>query len=58
MVINVMVADMSKCNCGKKATSTWLIVEPKTKKHRGSVREMPFCDNCKPKKETKNMYQG
>jgi len=32
-----------KCNCGKKATSEWLIYSKKT------AWSMKYCDNCKPK---------
>ena len=57
MATNVMEVNMNKCNCGKKATSTWLIVEPETKRHKGSAREISFCNDCKPKQDTKTMYQ-
>jgi len=46
-----------KCGCGKPATSEWLIVEPPTKKRRGSARTMKWCDACAPKQETKTMYR-
>ena len=32
-----------KCNCGNKATSTWLIRDGK------AVREIAFCDDCIPR---------
>jgi hypothetical protein len=38
-----------KCNCGKKATSEWLITS------HGACWEMKFCDVCKPKREEKGM---
>lgn len=46
---------MAKCNCGKKATSTWLIVE-RMRKNK-CVREIAFCNDCKPKRSTDTMYQ-
>ena len=33
----------SKCNCGKKATSEWLVCDKKT------TWTVILCDNCKPK---------
>lgn len=34
-----------KCNCGKKATSEWLI------QNKGTVWVTEYCDECKPKRE-------
>lgn len=34
-----------KCNCGKSATSEWLITNYST------VWTMKYCNNCKPKRE-------
>ena len=34
-----------KCNCGKKATSEWLIIDA------GMAWTMKYCDNCEPKRE-------
>lgn len=34
-----------KCNCGKKATSEYLI------QNKGMVSTMKYCDKCKPKTE-------
>ena len=34
-----------KCNCGKRATSEWLIVA------KGYSYTMKYCDLCKPKTE-------
>jgi hypothetical protein len=49
----VKFADMmhGKCNCGKKATSEWLI------KNRGMVRTMKYCDKCKPKREQEGLVK-
>jgi hypothetical protein len=40
-----------KCNCGKKATSEYLI---KDKKAAWTVK---FCNECKPKRDNKNIYR-
>ena len=34
-----------KCNCGKKATSEWMITNKKT------CWTMKYCDKCKPQHE-------
>ena len=48
----------SKCNCGKPSTSQWIIAdESKRKKRRKAVRVVKFCDECKPKNSTIQMYQ-
>lgn len=36
---------LGKCNCGKKATSEWLI------QNKGTAWTMKHCDKCKPKRE-------
>lgn len=46
-----------KCTCGKPATSEWMILELPTKRKKGSSRTMKWCDKCKPRVETKTMYQ-
>ena len=47
-----------KCNCGKKATGTWIIHEPpKGRKKHGCAREIDWCDDCKPKRNTETIYQ-
>ena len=38
-----------KCNCGKKATSEWLI------KDNESATCLKFCDSCRPKTNTINI---
>ena len=38
-----------KCNCGKKATSEWLI------QNKGTAWTMKYCDNCKPKYKTEGL---
>jgi hypothetical protein len=53
MVINVMEVDMNKCNCGKRATSTWLIVEPKTKKVVNQHVKYPFVTIANPNNKLK-----
>jgi hypothetical protein len=35
-----------KCNCGKKATSEWII------QNKGVAWSMKYCDTCKPKHTT------
>jgi hypothetical protein len=46
-----------KCDCGKPATSEWMIIELPTTKKRGSARTMKWCDKCKPKGGTRTIYQ-
>lgn len=38
-----------KCNCGKKATSEWLVV------NNESSWSNKYCDQCKPKQEQKGL---
>jgi hypothetical protein len=38
-----------KCNCGKRATSEWLI------QNYGTVWTMKYCDKCEPKRESKEL---
>lgn len=38
-----------KCNCNKKATSEWLVIDKKT------ASTLKFCDKCKPKSNTNNL---
>ena len=38
-----------KCNCGKRATSEWLI------RYRGTISSMKYCDKCVPKRESKEL---
>jgi len=40
-----------KCNCGKPATSTWIIKDKK------SAREIGWCDDCKPERSTDTIYE-
>ena len=47
-----------KCNCGKKATSTWIIYEPpKGKTKYGCAREISWCNDCKPSRSTETIYE-
>lgn len=52
---------ISKCNCGKKATSTWVIVSTSlihsSREQYKSAREISFCDYCKPSRSTDTIYQ-
>jgi hypothetical protein len=46
-----------KCNCGKKATSEWMVYhQPKKREKYGSCNTLIFCDKCKPKQESKNFF--
>jgi hypothetical protein len=47
-----------RCNCGKKATSEWMVYhQPKKRKEKyGSCNTLIFCDECKPKQETSNFF--
>jgi hypothetical protein len=38
-----------KCNCGKKATSEWLIL------NKGTAWTMKYCNECKPKREQEGL---
>lgn len=38
-----------KCNCGKRATSEWLI------RNHNTVWSMKYCDKCEPKRESKEL---
>jgi len=38
-----------KCNCGKKATSEWLI------QSKGTAWTMKYCDKCKSKREQEGL---
>lgn len=40
-----------KCNCGKKATAEYLIIDQK----KNTARTMKFCSNCKPKHNSKDI---
>jgi hypothetical protein len=40
-----------KCNCGKKATSEWLIT------NYGAQWTMKYCDNCVPKREQSGLVK-
>ena len=40
-----------KCNCGKKATSEWMIY------HKDYCTTIKFCDDCKPKHEQKGLIK-
>lgn len=44
--ITIKNTDMTgKCNCGKKATSEWIVY------FKDYATSMKFCDNCRPKRE-------
>lgn len=46
-----------KCNCGKKATSEWVVYhQPNKKSKYGSCNTLIFCDKCKPKQERKDFF--
>ena len=47
---------MSKCNCGKKATSEWIIIES-TRSKTKTARTMKWCEACKPKQQTATLYE-
>jgi hypothetical protein len=38
-----------KCNCGKRATSEWLIL------NKGTAWTMKYCNECKPKREQEGL---
>ncbi len=40
-----------KCNCGKKATSEWLVANYRSK----TCYTLKFCDKCRPKYKTESM---
>ena len=45
-----------KCNCGKKATSEWMVFKnPKKREKYGTCNTLIFCDKCKPKQESENL---
>jgi hypothetical protein len=46
-----------KCNCGKKATSEWMVYhKPKRGEKYGSCSTLIFCNECKPKTESKDFF--
>jgi hypothetical protein len=46
---NIMMR--GKCNCGKKATSEWLVANYRSK----TCYTLKFCDKCRPKYKTESM---
>lgn len=42
------------CNCGKKATTEWLITKPAKRGRCSSGSTIKLCDTCKPKHEMPN----
>lgn len=46
-----------KCNCGKKATSEWVVYHrPKSGEKYGTCTTLIFCYNCSPKTENKDFF--
>ena len=46
-----------KCNCGKKATSEWMVYhKPKRREKYGSCSTLIFCNICKPKTESGDFF--
>lgn len=52
------MAVKGKCNCGKKATTEWLVTQKKKKRERyGTCWTLKFCESCKPLYKQEGLQQ-
>jgi len=51
------MAVKGKCNCGKRATSEWLVSHKKTKRKPGVCWTLKFCDKCTPRHFEEGLQQ-